>query len=89
MDHPGYGRNEVTVRGPKKMTRKQRYEFETKLYDNPQWLYAPVEYKYPQVEARYRISMHPHMSSLPAMHPDGSVFYEYVEGSRFERPSFY
>lgn len=49
------------------------------------------------VEARYKRSVHPHFAqaptsdfneygimaySLPCVHPDGSVFYEYVEGSR-------
>lgn len=50
-----------------------------------------------RIEARYRRSIHPHFAqastsdsdeygvrlySLPCVHPDGSVFYEYVEGSR-------
>lgn len=46
------------------------------------------------VEARYKVAMHPHSPTLsnwrtgihepflPAMHPDGSIFYEYVEGTR-------
>ena len=55
---------------------------------------AAIRSSLPMVEARYRIAMHPHSPTMhdpftgrskafmPAMHPDGSTFYEYVEGSR-------
>lgn len=91
-----YGKNEVVMRGPKKMTRKQQYDwmrgdnmdkyhlYSANIQDN---LY-PQKSAMPQVEARYRISIHPHAfvtnGSIPCMHPDGSIFYEYVEGSKRE-----
>lgn len=83
-----YGGNEIVYRGPKKMTRRQRYEHEANMYKNPQFMYMSPEMRYPQAEARYRMSIHPYAfqanGSIPCMHPDGSIFYEYVEGSKRE-----
>lgn len=51
---------------------------------------------YPRVEARYRVAVRPHYgynyhsgtdfygANIACMHPDGSLFYEYVEGSKRE-----
>lgn len=87
-DHSLYGQNEVIITGPKKMNRRQQWEW---MRDNPQAIsYNPNSPTYgkpfPRVEARYRISRHPQDPRLLAMHPDGSIFYEYVEGSKRELP---
>lgn len=98
------GPNEIIVRVPRKMTRKRKIEIMT----DPN--YYPTYYASAQgtpgswrdirmidgmVEARYRMSVHPHFAryqfppelgmsvhNIPCMHPDGSVFYEYIEGSK-------
>lgn len=90
-NHSGlYGQSEIILRGPKKMTRKQKYDYLRDNYD-PYSMYPAGDGKmilpgarFPQVEARYRISYHPQDPRLLAMHPDGSIFYEYVEGSKRE-----
>ena len=94
-----YGRDEIIMRGPKKMTRKQKWEW---MQDNrgASWERighttggSPVSVSpypaMPIVEARYRLSMRPHhngyqVANLPCMHPDGSLFYEYVDKSKRE-----
>jgi hypothetical protein len=78
------GRNEVIIRDRKKMTRKQRWEWERDM-----WNVNPFLPPYPTVEARYKIAMRPHGNMehvvyAPCQHPDGSLFYEYVEGSKRE-----
>ena len=81
-----YGRNEIVMRGPKKMTRKKRYEYMV----SDRGSFSAAHYpSLPIVEARYRISMRIHnngtnLVNMPCMHPDGSLFYEYVEGSKTE-----
>lgn len=78
------GRNDILVRGPKPMTRRQKYEWEMDCYHS--FNYRPL----PTVEARYRIAMRAIQTGpnslvhAPATHPDGSIFYEYVEGSKRE-----
>lgn len=80
---PGLGRNEIVMRGPKKMTRKQKWEW----MRDTDFRYG-IDRPMPQVEARYRIAMHPYSvagnNGIPCMHPDGSIFYAYVEGSKKE-----
>lgn len=93
-----YGRNEVILRGSKKMTRKQKWEH-MRANQGP-WM--PVGHTtdgsavsmsaygaMPIVEARYRLAMRPHWNgddimNMPCMHPDGSHFYEYVDKSKRE-----
>lgn len=86
----------LVFRGPKKMTRKQRYEFEMKQYqDNKTNGYYSGLARTPIVEARYQVSHRAQQASngqmfmAPCMHPDGSVFYEYIDGSKTEVPYGY
>lgn len=81
-----YGSNDIVMRGPKRMTRKQKYEA-TVSFPNPAW--GSDFGRPPVVEARYKIAMRTHtngqhLTTMPCMHPDGSIFYEYVEGSKVE-----
>lgn len=91
LDHPAPGRNELIYRGPKRMTRKARYEYEIERRNTVR------DYGYyggptggPHVEARYKIAMRAHQAingqiiMAPCYHPDGSIFYEYIKDS--ERP---
>lgn len=93
-----YGRSELVMRGPKKMTRKQKYEH--MMNSRGPWQAvghttegSPVSIsRYgpePFVEARYRIAMRvhtngDHLMNMPCQHPDGSLFYEYVDKSKRE-----
>lgn len=91
-----YGRNEIVMRGPKKMTRKEKWEWQNEQYEKNRMDSRHYPIEYPRVEARYRISRHPQSPTyhnpitgvvsaiMPCMHPDGSIFYEYVEGSKKE-----
>lgn len=78
------GRNEILIRGPKPMNRRQRWEWERENYS----VYSMQ--RFPTVEARYRIAMRAiqtgpnSLVNAPATHPDGSVFYEYVKDSKRE-----
>lgn len=92
MNDSSYGRNEIIYRGTKKMTRREQMDYLRDNYD-PYSMYRVGNGKMmlpgarlPIVEARYRISRHPQDPRLLAMHPDGSIFYEYVEGSKRELP---
>ena len=81
-----YGRNDIVYRGPKKMTRKQQYEA---MRDSQNFYQGVYGYAKPQVEARYQLAIRPHgvgenYIMAPCQHPDGSLFYEYVEGSKRE-----
>jgi hypothetical protein len=75
------GQNTVRLVGPKKMTMRQRLEFRSSqaIYN----AYQPD----PMVTADYAIAMRVHnngydMVNLPCMHPDGTLFYEYVKDSK-------
>lgn len=75
------GLDTVRLVGPKKMTRKQKHEF--RINNLP---YGPLQPE-PMVAAAYRIAMRVHsngneMVQMPCMHPDGSLFYEYVKNSK-------
>jgi hypothetical protein len=72
------GQTDVFIKGPKKLSRKQRYDLYAQQYKNP---YHSVP-RIPIVEARYTIAMANYMT--PCTHPDGSYFYTYVEGSKRE-----
>ena len=79
-----YGSNEIVMRGSKRMTRKQRYELFAKQNEVMPW-----HSRVPTVTARYKVAMRPHrngeiVSYMPCMHPDGSLFYEFIEGSKTE-----
>lgn len=82
------GRNDIIIAGPKPMTRRQKFEWQQKEYRAG--MFNPTGMRrLPQVEAHYRIAMRPIMTGsgvvyAPATHPDGSIFYEYVEGSKRE-----
>lgn len=72
----GYFGNSTIIDGPKKMTRKQRYEFERDAINSHYWrdntmTMAP---QYPQVRAEY-VRTH-------FQHPDGSIFYEWTGKSK-------
>lgn len=98
IDRATYGRDEIVMRGPKKMSRKQKYEHMA-LTRTP-FQYAghtpdgsPVSMAhygaFPIVTARYRLAMRAHSTGqgvhlLACMHPDGSLFYEFIEGSKRE-----
>lgn len=78
------GQNEIVLTGPKRMTRNQRmghrFDMMNRGYIGPD----------PMVEARYRLAMRYHqvgnnVVNVPCQHPDGSYFYEYVEGSVRDR----
>ena len=75
------GVSSLHYRGPKPMTRKQRYEFNMKAYQNP---YHSVP-RIPMVSAEYEIAMTIFEGRrIPCQHPDGSYFYVYKEGSKRE-----
>lgn len=75
----------LIMRGPKKMSRKARYEW---MRDNQQSFYssrAPG----PIVEAKYELCTgpfgnHTTVVMAPLRHPDGSLFYKYIEGTKRE-----
>lgn len=79
----------IRMTGPKKMTRKQRYEWEREMYGNgPGPLFSstiPPSMRYPQIYATYRMVIkRGYGGNEPHTHPDGSIFYEFV--SKSERP---
>ena len=91
IETPDYGRNEIIITGPKKMTRKQKWDWIRDHADHVRFMgtgkgpYDMASGAMPKVEARYRITRHPMAGPYaPCMHPDGSIFYEYVEGSKRE-----
>jgi hypothetical protein len=97
IDHPNPGINEIVMRGKKRMSRAKQYELAREAYSNPAtMLYrqpVSIDSVVPQVEARYRIAMrvqnsHTMTMNMPCMHPDGSLFYEYVEGSKREMRNY-
>jgi hypothetical protein len=61
------------------MSRKEKWEFASDWYSSGKYIYGSP--RYPQVEAHYRQAIRPHTSGY---HPDGSIFYEYVEGTKKE-----
>lgn len=80
------GRTHVVLTGEKRMTRQQRWKAASDQYKStgiPAGLYGH------RVKATYEIAMR-HINTgngvvyAPCMHPDGSFFYEYVEGSSHE-----
>lgn len=83
------GRNEIVIRGPKPMSRREKYEWDMQNYDSS-FRYASNPVPFPRVEARYRIAMRVIQTGrdsfvhAPATHPDGSVYYEYVKDSKRE-----
>ena len=90
MEDPNlYGRNDIVMRGPKKMTRKQQYEFfvnNDRMGTFPRPGFADA---FPRVEARYELCVSHFgdgvtMVMAPMRHPDGSLFYKYIEGSKRE-----
>lgn len=82
------GRTDIIIRAPRPMSRRQRYEWDMQNYDS-QFRYTGPK-PLPSVEARYRMAMRTIQNgptsfvTAPCTHPDGSVFYEYVEGSKRE-----
>ena len=83
-----HGGNVILMSGPKKMSRRQRYEAEAEYYRSGSYS-STLPFQIPMVEAEYRIVMRPvsfGMSSglAPCTHPDGSVFYEWT-GKKVER----
>lgn len=78
------GQNTIVLVGAKRMTRKKKWEY---MRDNANFgIYAGGV---PRVRATYQIAMrHVNVGNgavyTPCMHPDGSFFYEYVEGSSYE-----
>ena len=82
-DCPQYGQNDLIYTGPKKLSRKQQYDFLSNQMSNS-W-----SHQLPRVEARYTICMDyfgngAQIVYAPMRHPDGSLFYKYVEGSKRE-----
>jgi len=78
----------LVVTGPKKMSRKERYEWIQKQYRDPLSPYAsmgPTGFsKGPRVDATYRMVIKRGFSgNEPWTHPDGSVFYEFVSKREF------
>lgn len=91
INHPRPGANDIVVRVPKKMTRKKRFELMADAYSNPQYyMTTRIDTFRPiigMVEARYTVAVRTQGYSgkflnISCQHPDGSIFYEYVEGSR-------
>lgn len=92
----GYGQNDIVMRGPKKMTRQEKHAymmenlgpFQPAGHTSAGFPVSAAKYgAMPMVEARYKLAMRPqtngyNLSNMPCMHPDGSLFYEYVEGSK-------
>lgn len=79
------GRTEIIVRYPKKLTRRRRYDLLAEKFGGVAWPYIPY------VEATYKMLVRPHpnlggmsFTNVICIHPDGSYFYQYVEGSKRE-----
>lgn len=76
------GRNEIVLTGPKRETRQQKWD---RMASQPYMISRG-----PYIEARYRLARRilqqgGTVVTVPCMHPDGSYFYEFVEGSTYER----
>jgi hypothetical protein len=91
------GATAIRITGPKPMSRKAKYEWQRHYIMNnlssphPSLLSKEMENNpaFPRVDAEYRIVMMPHygqagINVVACMHPDGSLFYEYVPGSKKE-----
>lgn len=87
------GRTEIYIRGPKRMSRKARYEAEAEWFRTSNYPYS--RYRPQEVEAVYRICTDHYPSPVALVppntpissvqvvtsvlrHPDGSIFYEFV-----------
>jgi len=77
----------ICMSGPKKLTREQKYKMfrESDIY--------PYQLQTPVVAADYKMVMRPVvfeyndeliLKEVPVQHPDGSYFFEYVDGSKKE-----
>jgi hypothetical protein len=68
----------LVFQGPKRMTRRQRYEWMVNHYST----HSGPE-PFPMVRARYRVALDPY-TKTPLRHPDGSIFMEFTgEKSEF------
>lgn len=81
------GRDVIIMTGPKKMDRKQQLKHWHEQNDRYGYHYPVVNL---MVEARYRkavryVQMGNELRPVPCLHPDGSVYFEYEEGSKVER----
>lgn len=76
------GQPTLIYRGLKPMTRKQRYEYQREAYQNLNYM-SQLTYggfMFPQIEATYRMCIkRGYSGNEPHTHPDGSIFYEFVE----------
>jgi hypothetical protein len=96
MDSPNFGRNVIILTGPKRMTRRQQYDWFVNNVANP--TSSPIRPQ-PRVQAKYELCIGPFVDSssinntntmmanmvmAPLRHPDGSLFYKYIEGSKRE-----
>jgi len=90
LDTPQFGRNTITIRDYKPMSRKQQFEWRR---NNASYAYYnPADpnhgMRYPIVEAEYRICTKPmaagngYMTMINLEHPDGSLFYEFTGNKR-------
>jgi hypothetical protein len=75
-----YMSNRYTLRFPKKMTRAEKHDFLMNQYQM-QGYPAHVS-QLPIVQADYEVMRDPY--GRPWEHPDGSIFFKYVEGSKVE-----
>lgn len=85
MEHTAAGANEIRIVGPKRMSRKQRYEWEREQYMNRPYDYFVLDKSgrvtpsqrngFPHVVVNYKICIGP--GHVPMRHPDGSIFYEW------------
>lgn len=78
------GQPTVVFTGPKRMSRKARYEWMQEQYRDPFSPYAymgPTAFsKGPRVDATYRMVIRRGINgNEPWTHPDGSIFYEFVD----------
>lgn len=86
MDSSNFGRNVIIITGPKRMTRKQQYDWFVNNVANH--ASSPIRPP-PRVQAKYELCIGPFADSssmvmAPLRHPDGSLFYKYLEGSKRE-----
>lgn len=77
----------LVVTGPKRMSRKARYEWIQEQYRDPQSRYAMMGLSGmtgPRVDATYRMVIkRGYSGNEPWTHPDGSIFYEFVSKREF------
>jgi hypothetical protein len=81
------GGPDLKYRGQRRMTRKKQYELMVENHRNLYHTTDEILRSIGMTEAHYRIAYRMHtngynVGNMPCMHPDGSIFYEYVEGSR-------